>query len=143
MNGIRKINQEEQNKVGRRSKMTEEVIVKLESIFKIGGSIEEACSYAGISDETYRRWMNENNSFMARIESARHYPDIVAKNVVVDSMVKDRDLNTAKWWLEKRQFKEASVQISGEKVLVIPSELLDKYGIAPDNPTRITETSSN
>jgi hypothetical protein len=38
---------------------------------------------------------------------------------------------------------DTSVQISGEKVLVIPSELLDKYGIAPDNPTRITETSSN
>lgn len=98
------------NKGGRPTKMSDEVTTKLESIFKIGGTIAEAVSYAGISDETYRRWMNENSSFMAKMESAQHYADIVAKNVVVDSMIKDKDLNTAKWWLEKRQFRAEAQQ---------------------------------
>lgn len=103
------------NTIGRPTKMNEELTTKMESIFKIGGTIEEACSYAGISDETYRRWMNENKGFMAKMESARHYADIVAKNVVVDSMIKDKDLGTAKWWLEKRQFRneqQTNVQVN-------------------------------
>jgi hypothetical protein len=103
------------SKVGRPTKMNDELTTKIESIFKIGGTIEEACSYAGISDETYRRWMNENEDFMAKMESAQHYADIVAKNVVVDSMIKNKDLNTAKWWLEKRQFRgeqQTNVQVN-------------------------------
>jgi hypothetical protein len=80
------------------------MVVKLESILKIGGTIEEACSYALINKTTYYRWLEENEDFTTKMESAQHYADIVAKNVVVDSMIKDRDIQTAKWWLEKRQF---------------------------------------
>lgn len=97
---------------GRPTKMTEEVTTKLESIFKIGGTIDEATSYAGISDETYRRWMNENESFMARMTAAHHYADVVAKNVVVDNIVKDKDVSSAKWWLEKREFKGSSTNFA-------------------------------
>ena len=39
-------------------------------------------------------------------------PLIVAKNVVIDSVIKDRDLNSAKWWLEKRQFNTAKTQVN-------------------------------
>jgi len=94
------------NKVGRPTKMNEELVVKLESIFKIGGTIDEACSYALIDRATYYRWLEDNKDFATKMESAQHYADIVAKNVVVDSMIKDKDLDTAKWWLEKRQFRE-------------------------------------
>jgi hypothetical protein len=43
---------------------------------------------------------------MTKMEQAKHYSDIVAKNIVVDSMHKDRNLETAKWWLEKREFRQ-------------------------------------
>jgi hypothetical protein len=92
-------------KVGRPTKLTNDTVTKLESIFKIGGTTEEACSYALISRETYYRWLDEDKDFMTKMESAKHYSDIVAKNIVVDSMHKDQNLDTAKWWLEKRQFK--------------------------------------
>jgi len=128
---------------GRPTLYSEEAVKKLESIFQVGGTVDEAVSYAGISKQTYYDWIDRHDGLLTKMEAAQHYADVVAKNVVVDNIVKNRDVGTAKWWLEKRQFKEASVQISGEKVLVIPSELLDKYGIQPDNPTRITETSSN
>lgn len=45
---------------------------------------------------------------MTKMESAQRYADIVAKNIVVDSMIKQKDLSTAKWWLEKRQFKDSN-----------------------------------
>lgn len=90
---------------GRPTKYSDELVIKLESIFKIGGTVEEASSYAGISKETYYRWLEENPSFMTKMEAAQHYADIVAKNVVIDSVVKDKNLDSAKWWLEKRVFK--------------------------------------
>lgn len=92
--------------VGAPSKLTEEVTQKLESIFKIGGTIAEACSYALISDSTYNTYCRTDGKFLARMDAARHYADIVAKNIVVDTMIKDKNIDTAKWWLEKREFKQ-------------------------------------
>ena len=96
----------QKNEGGRPTKLTEETVIKLESILKIGGTIDEACSYALISRETYYRWLKEDIGFMTKMEQAKHYSDIVAKNIVVDSMHKDRNLETAKWWLEKREFRQ-------------------------------------
>ena len=94
------------SKVGRPTKLDESTVVKLESILKIGGTVEEASSYAGINKTTYYRWLEENEDFATKMDAAQHYADIVAKNIVVDTLVKDKDLSTAKWWLEKRQFKD-------------------------------------
>ena len=115
-------------KEGRPTKLDDELVVKLESILKIGGTVEEACSYAIINKTTYYRWLDENESFATKMESARHYPDIVAKNVVVDSMVKNKDLATAKWWLEKRQFKEGNTNVQVNIANVIQKQK-DDYGI--------------
>ena len=93
---------------GRPTIYTDELVTKLESILKIGGSVVEACSYAMISKETYYRWLEEKPDFMTKMEAAQRYPDIVAKNIVVDSMTKNKDVTTAKWWLEKREFKNSN-----------------------------------
>lgn len=91
--------------VGRPTDLVPDTVTKLESIFKIGGNDSEACSYAGISRETYYRWRKENVDFMTQMDTAKHYADVAAKNVVVSAITKDKDLGTAKWWLEKRQFQ--------------------------------------
>lgn len=96
------------NKEGRPTKLTDDVVNKLENIFKVGGNVEEAISYAGISKQTYYNWIEADISFLTKMDAARHYADIVAKNVVIDAIVKDRDLGTAKWWLEKREFKNTT-----------------------------------
>jgi len=89
------------NRGGRPSKYSKEVVKKLESIFKVGGTTQEACAYAGISRETYYTWAETRPDFLTKMEAAKHYADIVAKNVVVKAIVEDRDLATAKWWLER------------------------------------------
>ena len=56
------------------------------------------------------------------------YSDVVAKNLVVDSIVKKKDLNSAKWWLEKRVFKQqpqVAVQVNNTVKL---DEFLDEEG---------------
>jgi len=87
-------------------KFTEDTVVKLESIFKIGGTDEEACSYALIHRATFYRWLKEDEDFATRISASKHYSDIAAKNVVIDTIIKDKNLESAKWWLEKRQFNQ-------------------------------------
>lgn len=93
-------------KLGRPESITEDITVKLESIFKIGGTIAEACSYAGIADRTYYSRAERDPKFMQKMEAAKHYADIVAKNVVVDNIVKDKNIDSAKWWLEKHEFRQ-------------------------------------
>ena len=105
MKGVAK---KKQNLGGRPTIYSEDIVEKLESILKIGGTIEQAVNYAGIDKQTYYNWIEKRLDFSTKMEQARSYPDIVAKNIVVDSMIKDRDLNTAKWWLEKREFKQVN-----------------------------------
>lgn len=127
------------NKVGRPESITPEIETKLESIFKIGGTNAEACAYAGIAERTYYSRAERDAEFMQKMEAAKYYADIVAKNVVVDDIVKNKDVASAKWWLEKRQFRSEGINIQANeaKVLVVPSELINKYDI-PQN----TESSS-
>lgn len=96
-------------KVGAPTKVTPEVVTKLESILKIGGTIAEATSYAGIGERTYYDRAKADFAFSQKMAAAKHYADVVAKNVVVDDIVKNKDVQTAKWWLEKRQFNDAKV----------------------------------
>lgn len=113
------------NKGGRPTKMTDDVITKLESIFKIGGTIEEAASYANINPKTYHDWANKDEGFVRKMVAARHFADVAAKNVVIDAIVKDKDLATAKWWLEKRQFKDhrsVGMRTDGQTIEVVVTD---------------------
>ena len=93
-------------KAGAPTVVTPEIETKLESILKIGGTIAEATSYAGIGERTYYDRVKADLVFSQKMNAAKHYADVVAKNVVVDDIVKNKDVQTAKWWLEKRQFKD-------------------------------------
>ena len=99
--------------VGRPTKFTDDTVIKLEEVLKVGGTIEEATSSAGISRETYYRWLEENPDFMTKMEYAQHYADIEAKNIVVADIIKRKNTESAKWWLEKRQFKN-KLEITGK-----------------------------
>jgi hypothetical protein len=91
---------------GRPTKITEEAVAKLESILKIGGTVKEACSFALIHESTYYRALEDSETFASRMESAKHYADIAAKNVIVDKIIIDKDDANARWWLEKRRPEE-------------------------------------
>jgi len=91
---------------GRPSVMTEEVVNLLENIFKLDVPIQVAVEYAGIDESTYYRHYKSNHAFARRMERAKIYARIAATNVVMDAIVKDKDVQSARWWLEKRHSEE-------------------------------------
>lgn len=94
------------SKGGAPTVVTPDVETKLESILKIGGTIAEATTYAGIGERTYYDRKKADDKFSQKMERAKHYADVAAKNVVVRAITEDKDLTTAKWWLEKREFRD-------------------------------------
>jgi hypothetical protein len=112
---------------GRPTKLNDEVVKKLENIFKVGGTVEEACAYAGISKPTYYAWLKEDESFLTKMEAAQHYADIVAKNLVVKAITEDKDLESAKWWLDRRVFKNQPIIQANTQINVF-GQLKQKYG---------------
>ena len=93
---------DEPNPVGRPSKMTPEVIAKLEEMFQIDATIEEACHQAQIDPVTYYRHMKNDQVFCQKMERAQEYPFIAMKKVVVAAADKG-DGNLALKWLKNRQ----------------------------------------
>lgn len=61
------------------SKMTPEVIKKLEEVFAIDGSVAEACYWADISQATYYVWVKENPKLLDRFTKLRERPVLLAR----------------------------------------------------------------
>lgn len=92
-------------KVGRPSKKDPDAVTKLIAAFYRGYSITEACYYACISRETYYRWVKDDPILSDRFVAAQSAVNGVAKEIIVDAIF-NKDINAAKWWLERRNKKE-------------------------------------
>lgn len=86
--------------VGRPTIMTPEIISKLEDVFALGGTDEEACFYAGIGKSTLYNYQEKNPEFVERKEALKLKPVLKARQ----TMIKDLDnVDSAKWYLEKKE----------------------------------------
>lgn len=97
-----------QNTVGRPTVVTPEVVTKLVSILQRGLSITKACSYARIDRTSFYRKYNNDIAFRNKIDDARNFATIVAAEIVVDDIVKHKNVQTAKWYLERKDPEEFS-----------------------------------
>jgi len=71
---------------GRPTAMTPDVIMKLESVFAIDGTMEEACSFAEISRPTLNEYLKRNPDFANKIADLRQRPFLKARNTIVKSL---------------------------------------------------------
>ncbi|MBT0585116.1 hypothetical protein [Alteromonas oceanisediminis] len=97
-------------KIGRPTKMTDNVIRKLEDAFMWGCSDSEACVYAGIGTTTLYSYCELNTGFRERKEVLKSSPQVKAKRVVFDAL-KNNDLTTANKVLDRattKSVKDAS-----------------------------------
>lgn len=101
----------EENKLGRPTVMTEAVLNKLEEVFAIGGSDEEACFYADISKQTLYDYQKNNPEFIDRKEALKERPILKARQVIVKSLDNPEH---SKWYLERKKKKEFSPRIEQE-----------------------------
>lgn len=92
-----------ENKVGRPTVMTPEVVLKLEQAFAIDASVEEACSYAEIARNTFYEYLKVKPEFQDRINDLRQKPILKARQTVVKALI---DPNHAFRYLEKKAKKE-------------------------------------
>lgn len=90
-----------ENKGGRPTKMTSETIAKLEQAFSLGCSDLEACIYADVSPSILYRFQEKNPEFRERKEMLKQKLVLKARTVVAEAL-KNKDENTAKWYLERK-----------------------------------------
>ena len=74
------------NEEGKFTKLTPETIKKLEEVFAMDGTLEEACFYAEISKQTYYNWINENPELNERFDSLRQRPFLKARQTIIKSL---------------------------------------------------------
>ena len=66
--------------------ITDDVVAKLEEMFRIDATCGEACTHAGISYDAYNERMNKDPVFRQRMESAQAFPFLVAKKTIIKAI---------------------------------------------------------
>lgn len=104
-----------ENKVGRPTVMTNDMIGKLEMLFSQGLSDREACLIANISPSTLYDYCTANPEFAERKELLKDQPKIKAKMNIAESIEKG-DIDDSKWYLERKAKDEFSTkqEIAGD-----------------------------
>lgn len=126
--------------IGRPTIMTPEIILKLEEVFAIGGSDNEACFYAGIGKSTLYNYQQEHPEFVERKEALKERPVLKARQTVVKSLdIPDMALK----YLERKKKDEFSTrsELTGQNGGPINiSQILDKLDNGQETIGQTVET---
>jgi len=100
-------------KCGRPTKMTSEVISKLEHAFGISATDREACLYAGILPQTLYTYQKKKPEFVERKSQLKLSPNLKARQTLVTSL---DQASGAQWWAERKMKGEFSArqELTGE-----------------------------
>ena len=98
----------------RPTKMTPDILNKLEYAFSIGCSDLEACLHANIGKSTLYDYQNAHPEFSERKALLKDKLILQSRNIIA-SKLKEKDIDTAKWYLERKKKSEFSTRIEGEK----------------------------
>ena len=99
-----------ENKGGRMlfdGKNEEMIVQKLEEVFLMGGTDQEACLYANISKSAFYEWQKKNEWFLERKEALKANPILKARKTIIESLSNPL---YAKWYLERRLKEEFSTR---------------------------------
>lgn len=88
---------------GRPTVMTPEVFNKLEQVFAMDGTVEEAIFYSGISRQTYYNYLKENPEYLDRVNDLRQKPVLKARETVIKDLVTP---SGAQWYLSRKRKAE-------------------------------------
>jgi len=88
--------------------VTEPVILELEKRYRDGATTLE-CINGIIAESTYYDYLKNDIEFSERMSIAREYTTELAQAVIA-RRVKRGDVDSAKWWLERKNKKEFSTR---------------------------------
>ena len=100
------------NKGGRPSKMTPEIIGKLEEVFSIDGTIAEACFYANINPDTYHSWIKKSKKLSDRFIALRNKPNLKARQEIIKGL--DGNPEFSLKYLERKLSDEFTIKTKTE-----------------------------
>ncbi len=88
---------------GRPTKMTPEVIKKLEEAFALDCTDGEACFYADISTQTLYTYQNNVPEFLERKRELKERPFLKARQTIIKNLDQPEH---AKWYMERKKKSE-------------------------------------
>ena len=94
---------------GRPTKMTDEVVRKLEEGFVMGLNDAEASLYAGICKQTLYDYCKLHPEFTDRKELLKEQPKIRAKKNITEAIDKG-NITVSQWYMERRSREEFSLK---------------------------------
>lgn len=135
------------NKLGRPTVITPLIVLKLEQAFRDGFSVSKACELSGISRSTYYEHYGIDSDFQDKMQLAQGWVTEKARKVVVNA-IDCGDLQSAKWWLERKaksefgirateqpKFEDTSVQTGHKYLREIAEALLEaNKDLQPNDP---------
>jgi hypothetical protein len=95
------------NKIGRPTVITDEVLRKLEEVFALGGTDEEACFYADISTTTLYEYQKGNEEFSERKNRLKQKPFLKARQSIIKGL---DDSEFALKYMERKKKDEFSTR---------------------------------
>jgi hypothetical protein len=93
--------------------MTERVLSKLEHAFAVGATDGEACFFAEIGKDVLYNYIKKSPEFHDRKEALKQKPVLLAKTNVIKKLQQE-DIDTSKWYLERKSKEEFSTKTIGE-----------------------------
>jgi hypothetical protein len=120
------------NPAGRPSSITNDRVLQLKELVLKGLDIKEALHSVGISKTAYYNYCENNKGFKDLMVSLKGLElKTGAKLVIHDKIVIDKDVNTAKWVLEKldedyKQDKQGNINIFGNVSINVLEEAYNR-----------------
>lgn len=126
--------------MGRNTKMTKDVLTKLEDAFALGCTDEEACAYADISHTTLYNYQNANPHFLEEKQRLKQLPFIKARQSIIANL---NDPDFALKYMERKKKNEFSIREEHEIRLEDPRiSILSKYGLGVIGAREVKEIES-
>jgi hypothetical protein len=105
-------------KVGRPLKINDECVNKLEQAFAIGASDTEACSFAGISRQTYYMYLKKNPEFLDRINQLKTRLPMKAKTELA-RLIQNGNEKAIFWYLDRTDKRAEQDDTNKQNALVL------------------------
>ena len=121
------------------TKLTPETVKKLEEVFAIDGTVEEACFYADITRQTYYNWVKDDPKMYERFDRLRQRPVLKARQEIVKGLSDNPEFSLK--YLERKRKAEWSPrsEVTGaEGKDLVPENVtaLDKIALALDEKNK-------
>jgi hypothetical protein len=124
----------EHKETGRPTIMNDLTIAKLKEGFAQGFSVRNACIWADISQDTYFNYCKKNPNFSEQCKTLQQKP-LIKSILVINKALNEGDVNTAKWYAERKAKDEFSLrnELTGENGQPVKSEIDVKVNFISSN----------